>query len=245
MQRSPAVYVCRARTRDILDMVSVIHRRQLRLLRSSTLWTRVVGTGLHVRRGSDVTEIVKRQTGSANGLSPRRPFWATQRPGRAEAMAAMASSFCARTEAHWRRNWNGKCHGSRLLTNTMLWSRLRDVTPVRVPEDVVCRSCLLEGDECSSADQTSYVPVITTRTTLPFNPRCNSKIVYNALAIGDDHWEINWRNYDDGHRFLISKSSVRARWFGTCRLSWIGKITLLCTLVCVAALRRTRPRDPR
>ena len=39
----------------------------------------------------------------------------------------------------------------------MLWPRLRDVTPVRVPEDVVARSCLLEGDECSSADQTSYV----------------------------------------------------------------------------------------
>ena len=129
MQRPPAVYVCRARTRDILDMVSAIHRRQLRLLRSSTLWTRVVGTGLHVRRGSDVTEIVKRQTGSSNGLSPRRPFWATQRPGRAEAMAAMASSFCARTEAHWRRNWNGKCHGSRWVSNPKHGSRLRDVTP--------------------------------------------------------------------------------------------------------------------
>ena len=166
-------------------MVSVIYCRQLRLLRSSSLWTCVVGTGLHVRCGSDVTEIVKRQTGSANGLSPRRPFWATQRPGRAEAMAAMASSFCARTEAHWRRNWNGKCHCFRLLTNTMLWSRLCDVTPVRVPEDVVCRSCLLDGEE--SADKTSYVSIITTRTTC-FNSRYNSTIVHNAIASGSCQW---------------------------------------------------------
>ena len=81
--------------------------------------------------------------------------------------------------------------------------------------------------------------MITTPTTLPFNPRCYSKIVYNAFARGDDHWEINWRNCDDGHRLAISKSSVRARWFGTCRLSWIGKITLLCTLVCDLLTRAT------
>ena len=123
MQRSPAVYVCRARTRDILDMASVIHRRQLRLPRSSTLWTRVVGTGLHVRRGSDVTEIVKRQTGSANGLSPRRPFWATQRPGRAEAMAAMASSFCARTEAHFNM------FGGQLVLNGFKNNLMTDGSP--------------------------------------------------------------------------------------------------------------------
>ena len=61
--------------------VGEIHRRQPWLLRSSTLWTRVVGNGRHVRRGSDVTEIVKRQTESAKRLSPRRLFWAISAMG--------------------------------------------------------------------------------------------------------------------------------------------------------------------
>ena len=59
--------------------------------------------------------------------------------------------------------------------------------------------------------------MITTRTTLPFNPRYDSKTCHDALACGADDWEINWRNYNDGQSFLISKSSVSARWFGTCR----------------------------
>ena len=67
---------------------------------------------------------------------------------------------------------------------------------------------------------------------LPFNSRYESKTVHNALAVGDDHREINWRKYDDGHRALISPSGVRVRRFETCRLAWIGKISLLCTLVC-------------
>ena len=72
-------------------MVCAIHRQQLRLLRSTTLWTRVVGTGLHVRRGSDVTEIAKRPTGCANGMSVRRSVPATQHPRRDKAKAAMTS----------------------------------------------------------------------------------------------------------------------------------------------------------
>ena len=91
---------------------------------------------------------------------------------------------------------------------------------------------LLEGDECSSAEKRSHILVITTRTTLPFNPRYDSKTRHDALSCGDDDWEINWRNYDHDHGFSISKSSVRARWFGTCRHQRIGEMTLLCTLVC-------------
>ena len=93
---------------------------------------------------------------------PRLPR-ATHRSGNAEVMAEMVSSFRARSETHWRRNSIGKCHGFMLLMNTMLWPFPRDGTPVRVPEHVVPWFCSLTGDECSSSDQTSYVP-ITGRT---------------------------------------------------------------------------------
>ena len=86
----------------------------------------------------------------------------------------------------------------------MFWSRLCHVTPVRVPEDVVCRSCLLDGEK--SADKMSYISIITTRT-ICFNSCYNSTIASGsckckvALASGDDCLEIKWRKYKDGHRF--------------------------------------------
>ena len=67
--------------------------------------------------------------------------------------------------------------------------------------------------ELSSADLTSDVSPTRRApwTTWPCISRCNSKIVYNAFVIGDDFREMTWQNYDDGHRFLISEFSVRAR----------------------------------
>ena len=69
--RSPAIYVCRARTRDILDMVSVIYCRQQRQHRSSTLWTRVVAAGPHVRpRSNQLHDIHRIQTACAKVYRP-------------------------------------------------------------------------------------------------------------------------------------------------------------------------------
>ena len=126
-------------------------------------------------------------------------------------MAAMASSVLCQDKAHWRRNWNGKCHGFRLLTNTMFWSRLCHVTPVRVPEDVVCRSCLLDGEK--SADKMSYISIITTRTTC-FNSCYNSTIVHDAIASGSCQWRrLVGDQVAQVQRWpwvLTSKSNVRA-----------------------------------
>ena len=69
--RSAAIYVCRARTRDILDMVSVIYCRQQRQHRSSTLWTRVVAAGPHVRpRSNQLHDIHRIQTACAKVYRP-------------------------------------------------------------------------------------------------------------------------------------------------------------------------------